>query len=183
MSTISVGGLSQFYQSVSVNPPVQADDSTDAVNATTDASSAPNSAAPQQAQEVHYHHHHGGGQFFQKLQTAVTDALQSAKADGSSDPNQVVQNAIENVLKGDQSSTPDGSSDQTNTATDSAASGSIDPQAAREAFFQTLQSYGVDPAQFHQDFLSAIHDARNGNDDPSSAFKSFPPGSNVDTTA
>ena len=28
-----------------------------------------------------------------------------------------------------------------------------------------------------------LHDARNGNADPSAAFKSFPPGSNVDTTA
>ena len=112
----------------------------------------------------------------------MTEALQSAKADGTSDPNQVVQSAIESVLKGGQTQSSDGSTDQSTASTDADASSSVDPHAAREAFFQTLQSYGVDPAQFHQDFLTAIHDARNGNDDPSSAFKSFPPGSNVDTT-
>jgi hypothetical protein len=154
------------------------------VNATTDASSSPHSsAAPQQAQQAHHHHHHGGGQFFAKIQAAVTTALQSAQSNGASDPNQIVQNAIESVLKGNSDGSADESGEQSIAPTDASASGTVDPHAAREAFFQTLQSYGVDPQQFHQDFLTAIQDAHNGNADPSTAFKSFPPGLNVDTTA
>ena len=41
---------------------------------------------------------------------------------------------------------------------------------------------GVDPQQFHQDFMAAIKDAQqNGNADPRTALQSFPLGSAVDT--
>lgn len=192
MSTISVSGLSQLYQSVSSSPQVQATDS----SATTDGSS---STATQSTQETHRHRHHGGagGQaFFSKLQAAVTTALQAAKSGGATDPNQAVQNAIESVIKGGSSSSSDGSTPVASSTDASATqdasstpdqasttSSAVDPEAARQAFFQTLQSYGVDAHQFHQDFLSAIHDARNGQDDSGGAFKSFPPGSTLDETA
>ena len=46
---------------------------------------------------------------------------------------------------------------------------------ATQAFFQNLQSLGVDPQQFHQDFLAAVQDAQSGNNvDASSPFKTFP---------
>jgi hypothetical protein len=140
------------------------------------------SSVSTQAQPAHHHHHGGGGgQFFSKLQAAVTSALQSAQSDGSStDPNQIVQNAIESVLKGDSSSGGSTTQDSAQASTDSSAP--VDPQAAREQFFQQLQSYGINAQQFHQDFMSAIHDAKNGNSDPGSVFQSLPPGSAIDTT-
>ena len=39
------------------------------------------------------------------------------------------------------------------------------------------------PQQFRSDFLAAVKDAQGGQADPSTAFKSLPPGSTVDTTA
>ena len=48
---------------------------------------------------------------------------------------------------------------------------------------QTLQSFGVDPKQFFQDFQSAVQNAQNGQFDPSTAFSSFPPGTLVNTLA
>jgi hypothetical protein len=40
----------------------------------------------------------------------------------------------------------------------------------------------ADPQQFHKDFLAAIQDARGGTVNSGTAFRSFPPGSTVDTT-
>jgi hypothetical protein len=194
MSTISVSGLSSLYQANSpYAPQVQGPDSTGA----TDPSSQ---AATQQAQPHHHHHRDGGGgQFFSKLQSAVTTALQAAQSDGTTDPNQAIQNAIETVLKGQNNSsssdpansttpvtqpvdsTTDSTGDPTTGSTTDASS-AVDPQAARAQFFQTLQSYDVDPQQFHQDFVSAIQAARNGQVDPGTAFQSLPPGSLVDET-
>src|SRR4051812_35054769 len=96
MSTISVSGLSSLYQSNSAYASqVRAPDSTDAADASTGAGEN----APQELQ--HAHRHGGGhGQFFSKLQAAVTSALQSAQSDGTTDPNQAIQSAIESVLTG-----------------------------------------------------------------------------------
>ena len=165
--------------------------------ATSSPSTRPQPTRSSQVQPHHHHHHGGGGGaggagFFSKLQSAVTTALQSAQAGGAgTDPNQAIQNAIESVLKkwqrsdfiGSPAIRPIRSATTDPTATgrsDSAAP--VDPQTAREQFFQTLQSYGVDPQQFHQDFFSALQDSKNGNSaDPSSVFQSLPPGSVVDT--
>ena len=188
MSTISVSGLSQFFQSVSVTSPTQANDATVQSGATTDSSSATDSSASQQVQGGHHHHHGGGGggAFFSKIQSAVTSALQQAQSGDATDPNQAIQNAIASVMEGGNSSA-DGTATSTDpSATDpnAAATASSDPQQSQIAFFQTLQQFGVDPQQFHQDFLAALQDAQqNGNADPSSVFGSFPPGTAVDTTA
>ncbi|HEX3358926.1 MAG TPA: hypothetical protein VHS31_18250, partial [Tepidisphaeraceae bacterium] len=107
-------------------------------------------------------------------------------AQSGTDPDQAIQNAIESVFKnGSDPTSSDSTSDSTDptASTDPAAANSIDPQAAREQFFQTLQAHGVDPQQFHQDFLGAMQDAQNGNADPSSVFKNFPPGTVLDQTA
>jgi hypothetical protein len=50
---------------------------------------------------------------------------------------------------------------------------------------QLLQSYGVDPSQFHQDLFSAIQSSQSqgGSLDFSQIFQNFPPGSAVDVTA
>jgi hypothetical protein len=141
----------------------------------------------------HHHHHHGGGGGgdaqgggFSKLAQAVTSALQSAQStDGSStDPNQIIENAISNVLGG-------GTSAQASTAATAGTAGSTttaqvagaDPDNSKQAFLQTLQQFGVTPEQFHADFLAAVKDAQQGGSvDPNAAFKSFPPGMMVDTT-
>ncbi len=141
---------------------------------------------PQQAaQGTHgHHHHHGqGGAFFQQIQAAVTQALQSAKSDGSSDPNQVVQDAIAKVLQAHGAAGQAGSASSNQSApTGGTGSTSQDGDASRQAFMQLLQANGIDPQQFHNDFLAAIQNARGGQVDPSTAFKSFPTGSGVDAT-
>jgi len=197
MSTIgsagSVSGLYQFFQGISANTatPTSATSTTSGVDGTT------STDASQTGQISSHHHHHGGGgggAMFKQIQSAVTSALQSAQANGTDqDPNQVIEDAISSVLKNAGNGTsatgstatgarqsvayPDGDGD---TDANGAAEGS---ESAKQSFFQGLQALGVDPQQFHQDFLAAVQNAQNGNVDPSTAFQSFPPGSGVDTFA
>ncbi len=198
MSTIGVSGLSSLYQSNSLfAPQVQTPDATATVDPSTDPSTSATSSATDStqpdAQKTHHHHHGGGGggggQFFSKIQSAVTTALQSLQAGGAgSDPNQAnqaIQNAIESVIKGQNGTSPDGTTSATTDGSSTDPTGStsstpVDPQTAKQAFDNTLQSYGVDPQQFHQDLLSAFQNAQNGNADPSSVFQSFPPGTAID---
>lgn len=130
-----------------------------------------------------HYHHHGGGEFFQQIQSAVTSALQSAQSsDLSSDPNQVIQNAIAQVIKLYQSGANSTADQTASNGTPSPADGK--GPAANGAFAQLLQSNGVDPQQFQQDFLSAIQSAQSGQSaDAASVFSSFPSGSAVDTVA
>lgn len=154
--------------------------------ATTAASAQAGSQQAPQGAHGHHHHHGGGGQFFQQIQSAVTQALQSAKSDSSADPNQVVQDAIAKVLqnRGTDSAQTAGNSGTTSPNAPAAADGSTgqNGDASRQAFMQLLQANGIDPQQFHSDFLAAIQNAQGGQVDPSTAFKSFPTGSGVDTT-
>jgi hypothetical protein len=146
------------------------------------------------------HHHRGGGskgahasEFFSQIQSAVTSALQSAQSTGSSsDPNEVVQNAIAAVFKNQQNITGGAASQSGTTGSTSGASnagGASSSSAtgnstATSAFAQLLQANGVDPEQFHSDFLSAIQSAQSGGStDPSSVFANLPTGSVVDTFA
>jgi hypothetical protein len=139
-------------------------------------------------------HHHGHGGLFKKIESAVTTALDAAKSDPSADPNKVVQDAIAKVFQdnggappadagganGGPQSTSDADGDQ-----HAARQGNGAVDSARQAFTQTLQSFGVDPNQFHTDFLAAIQQVQSGgtSDSSSDLFKTFPPGSSVDTTA
>jgi hypothetical protein len=195
MSSGSIGGvgqgLYQFFQTVTANgrqPPAPA--------AAATANSASGADSSQTAQTTalvggHHHHHHGHGQTAQQIQNAVTSALQSTQGDFSSDPNTVIQDAIEKVLKnaGAGGTGATGANGQPTTA-DPAASPATDPSSAsanatssRQAFGQLLQSFGVDPQQFHNDFLAAIRDAQNGHVNSGTALQSFPPGSVIDETA
>lgn len=139
-----------------------------------------------QGAKGHHHHHGQGGGFFQQIQTAVTQALQSAKSDSSADPNQVVQDAIAKVLQSHGMSSAQTSS-STGTASQGATAGATGStgqggDASRQAFMQLLQANGIDPQQFHADFLAAIQQAQGGQVDPSMALQSLPAGSAVDTT-
>ena len=173
MSSISAAGtgLAQFFQSLS-NQSQPATIASDAVGSSGDSS--------QEVQSAHHHHHHGGGNSaaFQKIQAAVTQALQQTQSDPSADPNKAIEDAIEKVFQSGQA----GASDPTTaTSTDAAASTSTtDPTNPHEAFAQLLQSYGVTQQQFHDDFLNAVKDAQNGNVDPSTALQSFPAGAGFD---
>ena len=202
MSAISgVGqGLSAYFQSLSVSNPAAASSApvTDPSNATAAASVAAASIAADssagQGQEVSGHHHHhgghggGGGALFKNIQAAVSSALQSAQSDNSADPNQVVEDAIAKVLqqKGGQSSSATGTTGTDpngNGATQAAAPSDGTTNSARQSFFQTLKSYGIDPQQFCSDFLAAVKDAQNGQANVATALQSIPPGTTVDTTA
>jgi hypothetical protein len=184
MSTINISetGLSSFIQNIAAGGASPPADQTGATSATSAVSAAdPTGSGESSSQKAHRGHHHGHGQQFSKIEDAVTSALQSAQSDPSADPNKVIEDAIAKVFQGGnnpgdppgETSTPPGATDSTNSAA----------SQSREQFFQTLQSLGVDPAQFHKDFAAAIQDARGGNVDSSTAFQSFPPGSTVDTTA
>jgi cytoskeletal protein RodZ len=158
-------GLAQFFQSVSG----QSQSQTPTVSDGSDDSQSTAQVQP------HHHHHHGGNSAqFQQIQQAVTQALQQAQSDPTADPNQVVEDAIQKAIANPTASDPSSASDPTTSTT---AAGSP------EAFAQTLQSLGVTPQQFHEDFLAAVKNAQNGNVDPAAAFQSFPPGVGVDTTA
>jgi hypothetical protein len=131
------------------------------------------------------HHHHGGGNFFQAIQSAVTNALQSAQSSGDdADPNQIVQSAIEQAMQSFQSGASD-SATQTGNAPDGTADvTNDDDSSAGSKFAQLLQSNGIDSQQFHQDFLAAIKSAQGGGAaDANGVFSNFPPGSVVDTSA
>lgn len=143
----------------------------------------------------HHHHHHGQGgqtqgannQLFSQIQQAVTSALQSATQSGTN-PNQAVETAISQVFQNNNSAAQSTSTSaaQTNTpASTTDAQGttgtpSSTGNSALQAFFQTLQNAGIDPQQFHQDFLTAVQNAQSGTANPATAFQSFPPGSILD---
>lgn len=198
MSTIgsagSVSGLYQFFQGVSVN---NSTTSTSATSTTSAADGTTSTDASQTGQVSGHHHHHGGGgsgAMFKQIQSAVTSALQTAQANGTDqDPNKVIEDAISSVLKNagnGTSATGSSTTGSTQSAADpdgdgdGAANGAAEgSESAQQSFMQSLQALGVDPQQFHQDFLAAVQNAQNGNVDPSTAFQSFPPGSGVDTFA
>lgn len=185
MSAISsVGsGLQQFAQGISVNAP----------DGAATAPQAATAGGGDAVQGAHHHHRgggHGGGAGFAKVQQAVTSALEAAQSNGSStDPNQVIQDAIKQAFQQNQaggtSSAPTANGTDTGGDQDgsAAAGGSTSPDAARQAFAQTLQSFGVSEQQFHADFAAALQGAQGGQADASAAFKSFPAGSVVDTAA
>lgn len=182
MSAISsVGsGLQQFVQGISVN----------AASGAASTQQTTVAGGGDAVQGAHHHHRGGGGAGFAKVQQAVTSALEAAKSSGSTtDPNRVIQDAIKQAFQQNQpggtpsapaASGADADGDQDGSA---AAGGSTSPDAARQAFAQTLQSFGVSEQQFHADFAAALQGAQGGQADASAAFKSFPAGSVVDTAA
>jgi hypothetical protein len=196
ISSISGGtSLYSYLQNLSSTTESQTTAPTSATTDTNTAASTSASGSGQSVQGAHHHHGHGKGgqsQLFQQIQQAVTTALQSAQQNGSTNPNQTIEDAIASVFKNQTAGaasqqqtaatgqTPSADGDADGSTTGAVGGGS----SATQAFFQNLQSLGIDPAQFHQDFLAAVQDAQGGtNVDPSSLFQSLPPGSIVDTTA
>ena len=195
ISSISAN-LYQYSQNLSATtqaPATSAAAATTAATATAGATSTDGTTSGQPVQG-HRHHHHGGhsgaganSQLFQQVQQAVTSALQSSSQSGTN-PNQAVEDAITKVLQNNTSAvpqTPNGAA-QANTSASTASQRTTGAPgtpgtSSLQAFFQTLQSAGINPQQFQQDFASAVQNAQNGNADASTAFKSFPPGSVVDT--
>ena len=121
---------------------------------------------------------------FQSIQQSVTSALASVQGDTAADPNQVVQNAIAQAIKqtgtnstsSTPSSDPDGDGEVTNSTQ------STDSSSPTQSFFDTLQSNGINPQQFQNDFLSAVQQAQQGGSvDPSTVFNGFPTGLSVNT--
>jgi hypothetical protein len=198
MSSISINGgdqgLAQFFQKLSsstASPNVAA---TVAPTAAASVAVSDTTTSDDKGVQGAGGHHHGHGGLFKKVEAAVTTALEAAKSDPNADPNKVVEDAIAKVFK-DSGVTPPTGADASagvKSATDPDGDGNQDPagkadsevSAARQAFTQTLQAFGVSASQFHTDFLAAIKDAQGGASDAGdSLFKTFPPGSSVDTTA
>jgi hypothetical protein len=179
MSSISASGLGQglmqFLQQISSDAQSATTDAASSTAAATTTSTAASAAVDVPQAAGHHHRHHHGGTQIQKIQDAVTSALQSAQANGSAtDPNKVIQTAIEQVLSGTNNVTPAGNPGTTATPNGGGA--------VQSPFEQTLQSYGVDPQQFRSDFLAAIKDAQGGQVNASNVFGNFPSGTQVDTT-
>jgi len=182
-------GIFQYLQSLGGSPSTSQTASTAGATTGGDASAALQGIAGGP-------HHRGGGKgggdsFFSQIQSAVASALQSAQSSGAnSDPNEVIQSAIAQVFKNQQNITSGTTSQASatdtdgNGDTDSAGTAENGGVMAKSAFAQLLQSNGVDPEQFHSDFLAAIQSAQNGGSaDSSSVFSAFPTGSAVDTIA
>jgi hypothetical protein len=191
MSTISgIGsGAANLYQFIQSLTGVSQTQPSTATSSTSSTSTDPAQALGQVLQGGHHHHHHGSGSLKQ-IQDAVTSALQTAQSTGSAtDPNKIVEDAIAQILKNGTSS----SSTSGTQLTDSDPDGAANPAATgstgtsqnsnTQAFFSTLQSLGISPNQFQQDFLAAIKDAQGGQVNPATAFQSVPLGTAVDTLA
>jgi hypothetical protein len=185
-SVSSVGGnaqsLYQFIQSLSGTTQSPSTGATSGATSSTTSNSATQTIAQAaqsigQALQGGHHHHHGGA--LKQIQNAVTSALQSAQSNGStSNPNKIVEDAISQVLGNNNAAVS-----PTGTDADGDGPGASMPTSAAsrtQAFFQTLQSFGVSPQQFQQDLLSAVKDAQNGTVNSSTAFQNFPLGSTLD---
>ena len=136
-----------------------------------------------------------------QIQQAVNSALSSSdSSDSSTDPNQVIQNAIASVLQNNAagaatgtsttgtsttgSTAPAGSSTSSGSSSSGAAGQSGSSQdSTQQAFALLLEQNGVNAQQFQQDLLSALQGASGGQFDAAKAFQSFPPGSVINTLA
>jgi len=125
------------------------------------------------------------GDLFQQIQQAVTSALQSIQSGSSSNPNQIIEQAIAQALQGTNgASGATGASTDSDGDNDNSGGGAASSLSGAQSFFQTLQENGIDPQQFRSDFLSAIQQAQQGNpNSTTTAFSSFPLGLSVDAAA
>lgn len=183
-SASSSNSLYSFLQNLSTT---QAGQPTSALTALAGATASTVSTTTGGVSALGHHHGHGKkgeSQLFQQIQQAVTSALQSAQQGGTTDFNKTVEDAIANVLK-TSSSSPlkpagdgDGDADASASANTPASASSASGQ---QTFLQTLQSFGIDPKQFRQDFLAAVQDAQNATGSNASITQALQPGSLFDT--
>jgi hypothetical protein len=146
MSLSGISGLVQTAGSALAN----------AGSAVTTGANAVASAATQAVQGGHHHHGGGGGKLFQKIQQSVLTALQSqTQTPGNVSANQTVQSAIGQILQARFNSAAGGAASSTASTNEEPGDTDVDSTSVQQ-FFQQLQSYGVTPEQFRQDFLSAM---------------------------
>jgi hypothetical protein len=194
MSSLSVNGLGQGLGSLFRGPSAAGSaspaKSTSAASSTlfSSTSTSATGATPQVGGHHRHHGGHGGGKF-QQIQDAVTSALQAAQSSGStSNPDKVIEDAITKVFKQTSSISSTSSTSpspqppaDSDGDTDAAGATKSDNTASQQAFFKSLQSLGVSPQQFKNDFMAAIQDAQQtGNVDVSAALKSLPKGTTLD---
>lgn len=115
-----------------------------------------------------------------KIEAAVTTALQSSQSNASADPNQVIQNAIAQVLSGNASPTQAAAS---TAQTQAAGQSPTDDDSVQATFLQTLQQFGIDPEQFRQDLFSALQNFKGGTAGANAASQLFPSGALLNTAA
>jgi hypothetical protein len=188
MSVASISTTSSLYEFLqSINPANQTSSSNtlastiaNVAQGEVDNAEGQSSTTGTEGTSGHHHHGHHHGLSAQ-AQQSITSALQSAPA--GSDPNQVIQNALKQLLAGNSSSSAGqtGNGNTTTTSTTPADGASNSPSA----FTSLLQSYGVDPQQLNQDIQAAIAGTQQsgGSVNYSALFQNLPPGSIVNTTA
>jgi hypothetical protein len=183
-SVSSVGGgaqgIYQFIQSLTGASPSAATGAASGTSSSAIQTIAQAAQSIGQAMQGGGHHHHHGGALKQ-IQDSVTNALQSAQSNGSTaNPNKIVEDAISQVLGNNNAAVSPTGTDADGDGDGSGGSTPTSAAAKTQAFFQTLQSFGVSPQQFKQDLLSAVKDAQNGTVNSSTAFQNFPVGSALD---
>ncbi len=184
MALTSIGNLgtslTSFYQSISGG--TQSSTLTSTWNPQA-AAEPDTSAADQTVQRLR----HNYDESFQQIEQAVNDALNAARQEPTADPNQIIQDSIQQAFQtsGDGSTAGTNSTSAGGSTSDSSEAGQTDPNtsAATQSFLRTLRTYGVDPQQFHSDLVAAVKDAQQGNVDPSTVLRNFPVGSNLDAVA
>jgi hypothetical protein len=107
-----------------------------------------------------------------KIESAVTTALQSSPSNASANPDQVIQNAITQVLSANAGSTQ---------STASTSQSPTDNESVQANFIQTLKEFGIDPQQFRQDLFSALQNFKGGATGANAASQLFPSGSILNT--
>ncbi len=222
MSSISNNTLSQeYYYQVTQNSATYAQTATSGSSNVDSTSGAPASSAvinttapsvdpnnPSSGLSGAHHRHggHGGGAGgLQQLLQTVQNALSSSSA-SSTDPNQVITNALQQLFggsgdgtatdgQGSDSSTLVGnagttqtvgstgttSSSSSSTSTDADSVDGSDANSPAQTLAQLLQGYGVSPQQFRSDVISAL--SGTGGSLNESLFQNFEPGSGVDAVA
>ena len=112
--------------------------------------------------------HRGGHGAMQKLQETVTNALQAAKASGSTaDPNKTIQDAISKILKGFGTSASGGTASDSDSDSDSSTAAD---STTGTSFADVLKSFGVTSDDFQNDFQSAIKNVMSDASNPSKSY-------------
>jgi hypothetical protein len=116
--------------------------------------------------------------FRSKIEAAITAALQNAPA--GTDPNKVIKDTLAGMFPADGKDAAK-KAHKHHHQKGAAEATKVDPQ--QQDFLATLQRAGVSPAQFQSDLQSALSQSSGGNVDFAQVFRSFPPGTGVDSVA
>lgn len=192
MSYSGVGGVGQYqYQSFQLpaaqpgqqSPISSASSSSDSTTAQAQIQLQLQLQRQQQLTGSHHRHHgggHKGGSGVQNLMDTIQQALEQASS--TSNPNQVIENTVAQLLSGN-GTTTDSSGTSIASTTDPTAAVTNSQSTTAQSFFDFLKSKGVDMRQFRADLVAAVKDAQNGQVNSATALKSLPAGSAVDLSA